>query len=180
VISAADNCYKCHNELFFHGGGRRSFVTCLVCHGDSGGEDRAQRTSLNALPTTGLTIAFRTMLHKIHLGEELTNAATYVVIGNAGSRNMYDEVVFPAWPGGVRECSKCHGNTAWHEPQGRTHPLGQTFPTRVWRAVCGACHDGATAQAHIDSNTSPSGAEGCAVCHGAGREWEVPKVHFVR
>lgn len=192
VISAAENCYKCHNDLFFHGGGRRSFVTCLVCHGDSGAEDKPRYNTTNVvsggvstlagMDTPKVTISFRQMLHKIHKGEELANAATYFVIGNSGSQNGYAEVVFPAWPAGVRECKKCHGNDAWHGPKDRTHPTPgvQILPTRVWRTVCGSCHDSNAAAAHIDVMTSPTGYESCETCHGAGKTDDVVKKHVVR
>jgi hypothetical protein len=180
VISEAANCYVCHDDLWFHGGGRRSFGTCIVCHGDAGGEDRARYTSPNGPDTPGVSIAFREMLHKIHMGKELTNAATYVVAGNNGSSNLYDEVGFPALPGGVRQCVKCHGNDAWHEPANRDHPTSQGAPVRSWRVVCGSCHDSTAAHAHIDAQTSPSGHESCAVCHGSLRDADVVKVHFPR
>jgi hypothetical protein len=62
------------------------------------------------------------------------------------------------------------------EPSARTHPQ-QTVPTRAWRAECNACHDSASATAHIDAQTSPSGVESCEVCHSPGGEWSVQRMH---
>jgi hypothetical protein len=180
LISEAENCYVCHDDLYFHGGGRRSFRTCIACHGDAGGEDRARYTSPNGPDTPGVSIAFREMLHKIHMGRDLTNAETYVVAGNNGSINTYEHVGYPAMPGGVLQCVKCHGNDAWQLPTNRDHPTHQVEPVRSWRVVCGSCHDSDSAHAHIDVQTSPSGVESCAVCHGPLRDHDVVRVHFPR
>jgi OmcA/MtrC family decaheme c-type cytochrome len=188
LISSAQNCYNCHQELTFHGAGRRSYDSCVLCHSASGTEDRPPYVAGAAPPTTGLTIKFSTMLHKIHMGEELANAANYAVVGfGSGSYpnnfgvSHFDEVVFPALPDGVSDCAKCHGssNTAWHEPSMRAHPTAQGEPVLHWAVVCGACHDSPDAQAHIEVQTSPTGAESCGVCHGEGGEWDVERMHKV-
>jgi hypothetical protein len=114
------------------------------------------------------------------MGRDLTNAATYVVAGNNGSSNTYEHVGYPAQPGGVRQCVKCHGNDAWHAPTNRDHPTDQILPVRSWKFVCGSCHDSTAAHAHIDTQTSPAGEEACAVCHGDLRVADVVKVHFPR
>jgi OmcA/MtrC family decaheme c-type cytochrome len=180
-ISSSQNCYACHDQLLFHGGGRSGFDTCLLCHGVSGGEDWAQYNppsgSNATAPDNGVTVSFRTMLHKIHRGADLANASTYTVYGNGASPSKYDEVEFPSLPQGVRNCTVCHGSaTAWMEPSPRTHPM-QTIPTRAWRAECNACHDSASATAHIDVMTSPSGVESCEVCHGPDGQWAVQRMH---
>jgi OmcA/MtrC family decaheme c-type cytochrome len=189
LISSAANCNNCHNDLYFHGGGRRGFDTCVLCHGTAGAEDRPRYVAANAPATTQLSINFREMLHKIHRGEELDHASTYTVVGfgstaypNNFGLASYGEVVFPTMPAGVKQCTTCHGtlNTAWIEPSARTHPAGQLLPTRAWRAACGSCHDSDAAQAHIDSQTSPSGAEACAVCHDPDGLFNVELMHKVR
>jgi hypothetical protein len=124
------------------------------------------------------------MLHKIHMGEHLANAATYDIVGfgsapypnNFGVTN-FGEVVFPALPGGTQNCEKCHQNDVWHEPRPRSHPTDQDVPIKRWSAVCGACHDSTDAQAHINVQTDPSGNESCGVCHGEGKDENVPRVH---
>ncbi len=168
-ISNGANCYGCHDDLWFHGGGRRGFGTCIMCHGDSGAEDRVSLTSTTA---PGTSIAFREMLHKIHMGKELSNPQTFF----AG----FDGVGFPAMPGGVAQCVKCHGNSAWKVPGDRNHPTQQVVPAHKWGFVCGSCHDSNSAQAHIALQTVPNGAEACDVCHGPGKGEDVVKVHFPR
>jgi hypothetical protein len=120
------------------------------------------------------------------MGEELADASTYDVVGfgssaypNNFTAHNYGEIVFPALPGGVSNCTVCHGagNEAWFEPSDRNHPTDQTAPVRRWAAVCGACHDSTDALAHIDVQTSASGQESCGVCHGEDAEWNVERMH---
>ena len=119
------------------------------------------------------------MLHKIHKGAELAKAATYTVVGNGGNPSTYGEIEFPAMPGGVRQCIRCHGTDTWKEPAPRVHPSATSL-VKTWGVVCGSCHDSDPAQAHIALNTLSSGAESCAVCHGVGRDLAVEKVHLPR
>jgi OmcA/MtrC family decaheme c-type cytochrome len=182
VISTGDNCNACHTMVGpFHGGNRRDFNTCVLCHGQAGSEDwPIYGTTVATLPTTGVTINFRTMLHKIHRGSELFYADTYTVLGNSSSVNTYGEIEFPAMPSGTMECRKCHGSADnWNAPGNRQHPA-QTTPTREWRAACGACHDSPAATGHIDAMTSPGGLESCEVCHGTDAEFAVELMHKVR
>ena len=188
LISSSANCEACHFDVQFHGGGRRGFDDCILCHGAAGGEDRPRYTAANAPPTTGAGIHFREMLHKIHMGEELANASLYTLVGfgsgaypNNFTAHTYEEVVFPALPGGVQNCEKCHGTSeSWKEPAPRDHPAGQAVPTQVWRDVCNSCHDSDAATAHIEVQTAANGAESCEVCHGDGSEWSSDRVHKLR
>jgi len=185
LIESDESCLGCHQDIFFHGGGRRGYDTCIACHGLLGAEDRPPYVAANA-PNNDVTVSFRTMLHKIHMGEDLANASTYQIAGfaNAAYPNNYslvsfEHVVFPVLPGGVKKCEKCHGegNTAWQEPSERIHPTEPGAPVRSWRGACGSCHDSSAAMAHIDGQTSAAGAEACAVCHGPGDEWDVERMH---
>jgi OmcA/MtrC family decaheme c-type cytochrome len=179
-ISSGQTCYSCHDQLLFHGGGRAGFDTCVLCHGLSGGEDWAQYNppsgTNTTAPSNGVTVSFRTMLHKIHRGSELANASTYTVYGNGSSPSTYGEVEFPVMPSGVKTCTACHGTAnTWMDPSPRTHP-SQTMPTRAWKAECNSCHDSDAATAHINSQTS-GGLEACGVCHGTSGEWSVQRMH---
>jgi len=184
IISSTADCNKCHNDTQFHGGGRRGVESCLLCHSVAGAEDKGQYDITTAIPSTGVTIDFRTMLHKIHFGAELTNKSTYQVVGNQASISMYDEVEFPAFPGGVRNCTKCHGteNEAWKAPTDRDYPGagGQSPDVHEYASVCTACHDDDVAAAHIDTQTASTGAETCTLCHGEGKELAIELVHKVR
>jgi len=187
IISSSANCYTCHNDVIFHGGGRRGLDACLTCHGISGGEDKPRWDTPNqsgaaAATPTELTprvaIEFRQLLHKIHMGADLDHADTYTVVGNGGNGSSYGEVHFPAMPGGVQQCVRCHGNRAWKFPGAREHE-DASVPTRVFGVVCGSCHDSNAAQAHIDVQTSLSGYESCSVCHGLTGDWSVERMHKV-
>jgi hypothetical protein len=180
-IASADACYVCHDDIQFHGGSRRGYDTCIQCHGTAGAEDAPRYTYPSTQPTPGTTVDFRTMLHKIHAGNLLDAGANYVVTGNSGTPHTYEHVGFPVTPSGVMQCASCHGsgNDAWKLPADRSHPTG-ALPARAWRAACGSCHDSASETAHIDVNTSPSGAEACEICHGSGEEKRVERVHIPR
>ncbi|MBK8099016.1 MAG: hypothetical protein IPK26_18065 [Planctomycetes bacterium] len=180
-IDGSQSCNACHVDIQFHGGSRRGYETCILCHGTAGAEDAAKYTYPTATTTESTTVDFRTMLHKIHHGKELAAGANYVVIGNGGTGHTYEMVGFPYMPGGTGDCASCHGknNTAWAVPAERNHPAA-LHPTRAWRAACGSCHDSSAETAHIDANTSPAGAEACAICHGEGEDKDVRAVHIIR
>ncbi len=167
-----DTCNRCHDDLRFHGGGRRGFQACILCHGTASLEDNPSTASPQ--PPV-VNAAFREMLHKIHMGEDLPDAATYVFAG---------EGAFPAMPGGVKQCVKCHGDPPeppqqpWKAPSSHAYP-GSATPTRMWTLVCGSCHDTDAAHAHMDV-ASPGGVESCDVCHGAGALEDVKVVHLPR
>jgi OmcA/MtrC family decaheme c-type cytochrome len=163
LISSGNNCYACHDSIWFHGGGRRGFETCIVCHATSAPEDRPSTST----PTPMVTVSFREMLHKIHRATDLPDAATYPFEAETG---------FPAMPGGVKQCVKCHGSSdVWMAPHDRTYPGSATL-ARNWTVPCASCHSSVDAKAHIDIQ-APDGVESCEVCHGAGRSEEVAKVH---
>jgi Outer membrane cytochrome MtrC/MtrF-like, domains II/IV len=163
-ISSGNNCERCHDGLMWHGGSRRGFDTCAICHGSAG-----------AQATPDVTVNFRTMLHKIHMGSSLPDAETY----NVNGENWAD-VEFPAMPGGVKNCTMCHGTaTAWQAPDPRNHPTQQGSPTEAWGIACGACHDSSAATAHISAMTY-AGQESCPVCHDSSSQFPVEVMHKTR
>ncbi|MBI3098647.1 MAG: hypothetical protein HYY93_10455, partial [Planctomycetes bacterium] len=183
IISSNENCNDCHGDLMFHGFGRRGLDTCLLCHTQSGAEDAAKYAynSWYIGVTDGVTVDFRGLIHKIHMGRELTNASTYVANGvflGTPYPLGVAEIEFPPLPGGPKHCDKCHGSgsTSWKEPASRNHPTQQTVPLRKWRGVCISCHDSTDASAHMDLNTS-GGNEACGACHGDGAENSVELKH---
>jgi hypothetical protein len=162
ILSSSATCNACHNDVLFHGGGRRGADTCLTCHSISG-------TMSSLIPTGSQPVEFRQMLHKIHMGEELPDAATYP---------FATEGAFPAMPGGPEQCVKCHGNDSWEVPAARECDEA-SVPVRIWGVSCGSCHSSDAAHAHIDVQTSMSGYESCEVCHGNDKEWNTQKMHTV-
>jgi len=162
IISQTNTCLSCHDDVLFHGGGRRGVSACLTCHSLSG-------TMSSLIPTGSEPVEFRQMLHKIHMGSELPDASTYP---------FATEGEFPAMPGGAEQCVKCHGNESWQAPSVRECDEA-SVPVRTWTVSCGSCHSSDAAAAHIAVQTSTTGYESCEVCHGDEREWSVPVMHKV-
>jgi hypothetical protein len=162
-------CNNCHNDEYFHGGGRRSFETCIMCHGTSG-------MTLSNDPSTPAPEGanFRWMLHKIHRGSDLAKPGNW-----AG-------IEFPTTPGGVAQCVACHGatSTSWKDPTDRSHPTAQTKGIRRYYYVCGSCHDSDSEHAHMQLNTTTNASgqtfEACTACHGPNADLSVETVHKQR
>ena len=187
LISSEENCLSCHSDLYFHGANRRGFASCIGCHGVVGSEDRPQYVAPNAPATTGVSVTFRDMLHTIHMGADLANADSYTVVGfgpvfpNNFRPHQYDHVVFPSQPRKAQDCVACHGdgNEAYLFPIDRDHPTEQVKPVREWD-TCISCHDSSDAVAHVDSQTAPSGAQACGVCHDLDELEGVGVAHKLR
>ena len=187
LISSKANCYACHQDIWYHDGEVRGFDACIACHANAGAEDRPKYVAANARETPGATVNFRTMLHKIHRGSQLSEPFSLMGSGPAAypdnfSANTYSNILFPAQPGATSHCEKCHGSgsSAWLAPAERDHPTQQQRPVRIWRAVCGTCHDSGPALGHIELQVTPGGLEICGVCHDPGRAFEVELAHKSR
>jgi OmcA/MtrC family decaheme c-type cytochrome len=145
VINTA-SCNRCHDQLAFHGGTRRSVELCVLCH-----------TPQTVDPDTGNTVNLPVMIHKIHMGKDLPSVQAgghYQIIGHNQSVADYSEVGFPA---NARRCEVCHEpdkaaqHTAWLKPS---------------REACGACHDNvnfATGENHV--NLPQVSDNQCGSCH---------------
>ncbi|MBI2922886.1 MAG: hypothetical protein HYY18_17670 [Planctomycetes bacterium] len=185
IAESGETCYACHNDIWFHGGSRRGFDTCILCHGNAGTEDSAQyRFGAPIMPSTGATINFRTMLHKIHHGKDLENGDTYYITGYSGGAGYFDEIAFPTMPDRTKHCAKCHGKPeleedlgTWEVPKNRNHPTDQVLPVREYKMACNTCHDSGDATAHIDLMTSPAGEESCGTCHGPDATYSIGIMH---
>jgi OmcA/MtrC family decaheme c-type cytochrome len=189
LISSGNNCYACHQDIWFHDGTYRGFDTCIVCHATAGSEDRPRYVAAGAPDTPGVTVNFRTLLHKVHMGKKLTNASTFTVIGSGPgdypdnfTANTFDHILFPPMPGGATQCVKCHGatDTSWELPAPRDHPSEQGMPVLVWRAACVTCHDASSTDAHAAMYTTVAGVESCGDCHAPGGVENVELVHKPR
>ncbi len=84
---------RCHDPLAIHGGSRREVGLCILCHNPSQSID----------PDTGNSVDMPLMIHKIHMGENLSE--DYTIIGYRQSVHNYNDVVYPA---PINECTDCH------------------------------------------------------------------------
>lgn len=144
-----ETCNRCHDQLAFHGGSRRSVELCVMCH-----------TPQTTDPDTGNTVDMPAMVHKIHRGKDLPSVRAgvpYRIIGNQNSIHDYSEIGFPAI-GGSSNCTACH-----EKGKGAAQEDAWLNPSR---AACGSCHDDvnfATGQGHVNL-PQPNDAR-CATCH---------------
>jgi OmcA/MtrC family decaheme c-type cytochrome len=171
VVSDA-KCNTCHNQLFFHGGNRQTVEQCLLCHSPNV-TDVSQRKAGD----TPESINFKSMIHKIHTGKELTTEFT--VLGRSASVNNYNEI---GYVGDRRDCEQCHLAGTYNLPLAET-AIAQQAPRDLIKvqqpatAACLSCHTTKAAASHAALMTSPTLGESCAACHGPNSEAAVTKVH---
>jgi OmcA/MtrC family decaheme c-type cytochrome len=171
VVNLA-NCDKCHETLALHGGQRFKIEECVVCHNPNA-DDHGNRPAAQGTPES---ISFQRLIHRIHTGENLSQ--DFTVYGNGGSRNNYNDVLYP---GDRRDCIKCHAAGTYTVPL----PDG-VIPTITMRdyyspmqptaAACLGCHDSKPAAVHAYTMTSALG-EACEVCHASDADFGVDQVH---
>jgi OmcA/MtrC family decaheme c-type cytochrome len=149
VIRTA-TCNKCHDQLAFHGGSRRSMELCIMCH-----------TPQTTDPDTGNTVDMVTMTHKIHMGEELPSVQAgkpYQIIGFNQAVSDWSSVALPSNP---RRCEFCH------EPKDVSGAAqADNWMTNPSRQACGSCHDNvdfATGKNHV--NLPQVSDRECKNCH---------------
>jgi OmcA/MtrC family decaheme c-type cytochrome len=146
VANAA--CNSCHYNLNYHGGQNVGADLCVLCH-----------TKVTSDPTSGNSLYFPTMVHKIHMGENLPSVkggGSYKIYGYMGAVSDFSTVAFPSDNG---RCETCH------DP--KYGAAQATFNlTEPGMASCGACHDnvnfstGANHGGIIQKDDS-----NCASCH---------------
>jgi OmcA/MtrC family decaheme c-type cytochrome len=171
VVSQA-TCTTCHNKLMLHGGIRQNVEYCVVCHNPTV-TDSAMRLN-NDTPES---INFKTMIHKIHTGSELTT--NFTVMGHGNSVNNYNDL---GYVGDRRNCTACHlaGTTNLPLADGlitQVAPRDYINPLQPTAGACLSCHTTKAAAAHAAINTSPTLGESCEACHGVNSDASVSKVH---
>lgn len=138
-----ESCNACHDQLAFHGGSRRGIEMCVLCH-----------TPQTVDPDTGNTVDMKVMVHKIHMGSQLTKP--YQIIGHNNEVSDWSDVTDPA---DVRRCEVCHSQTTGAAQ-------AKAYMTEPSRAACGACHD----KVNFDTGENHAGGfqtddSQCANCH---------------
>ena len=184
-----NKCNGCHSYLSLHGENRNQIEMCVLCHNpsenDSSVRSAATTPSDKNLPPQSVNFAL--MVHKIHTGETMQSFnQTYIIVGFGGSHNDFSDVRYPAMTptGGVPDTAKCYmchiTGTEANFPIGKNNVLdtqGRISPVAATTSACTACHMSLSALSHAVSQTDPKFGESCDVCHGAGADFDVTKMH---
>lgn len=149
-------CLNCHQQLAFHGGARTEVAYCVMCHNPSSFD-----------PSSGNTIDFKVMFHKIHMGVHLPSVQAgghYYIFGFRNSINDYSSIVFPTdTTNGPDTCTTCHNQS---DPNTPDTVNWQNIPSIE---ACGSCHDNVnftTGANHSSANLGNLTDNDCATCHG--------------
>jgi len=194
-IVATAKCNECHDKIgtTTPHGGRIDTRYCVVCHNDQRKFGFGLATAGTTTTYTGATYKFAidantteaagdfpVLIHKMHMGDELTKTGYNYANDAAGQFNA------KGYPMGREMCSKCHsGPTATPTTPTDAYPTaqGENWNQKPSRLACGACHDGvdfATGVILGDTATHPVQTDdtACAGCHvKAGDPLDIKVVH---
>ncbi len=207
-IVATDLCNSCHLDLQAHGGQRKDAQYCTLCHNPNNAND--ERTArVEGADVFVETVDLRSMIHRIHAGEFLSQKHIYGGFPGPSTDNPqgtpldFSRVRFPRR---LSDCTACHRQDSWNIPTQAgllpslserrtcTEDPGddgdQLCDLDQWvvelavftppiQSACLGCHDSPAAIAHAQVMTSDSGAESCQVCHGPGEAEDVSVVHLL-
>lgn len=173
IVSAA-KCNTCHGALMLHGTFRRDIQYCAMCHTPNQ-TDVGRRNRPELLPAE--SVHFKTMIHKIHTGEE--NTRDFTVYGFGNNPINFNEVLYP---GDRRNCAKCHEGVTSQIPIRETAlpslaPRDYITKMEPETASCLSCHTQKYVAAHALTNTSTLLGEACSTCHGPNGQYSVAKAH---
>jgi len=205
-IVEAQRCNGCHNALALHGGSRTNPQYCVFCHNTGGSNDRTARfeNSSSFEEPLDFRVMIHKIHRGEQLTQFYAVGGSAGTATNpAGSPNSFNEVRYPRSTG---DCEACHATKNWTLPMNRSpayaastalemtcsEPAGNdtnlfcdspfwtaSLTTRIApeASVCTSCHDGPAVAAHAATNTTATGAEACATCHGAGALYDVSLFH---
>jgi OmcA/MtrC family decaheme c-type cytochrome len=193
VVDGAD-CSNCHGtfskDFSIHGNLRNNVQYCPLCHNASVTDFGRRKSAVaSGADANDQPIVLKHLIHKIHRGEAL-ETQPYIVYGFGAAPKNYTAIDFGdvRFPGDLRNCSACHSGTTYQLPlpagvlptvhsivSGGVETVVDHVPPT--QDACLACHDSDAAAAHAATNTTGSGGEACAVCHGEGAVAAVSTVH---
>lgn len=198
-------CNGCHSDLNGHGGARREPNYCAMCHNPNNiNDERVGR--FEGVDTTAYSVDLRSMVHRIHMGEGLSQPYVLggfpapTVANPAGTPIDFGEV---RYPGDQRNCGGCHVTGSFSLPlqtgllpthEGsftcdeapaadgdsycQTRLLSKDTVTGPTASACLGCHDAPETRAHAMTNTDQgSGVEACATCHSKGDTFDADVGH---
>jgi OmcA/MtrC family decaheme c-type cytochrome len=201
-------CNDCHKQLSLHGENRTGNAElCATCHNPNATDINRRVAGSNCEAVTGTlddqTIDFKVMVHAIHAGA----IAGYGVCGYNNTGYDFSHVRYPGKLNNCEGCHlpdtyyppdstvalATTFDAAPASSPDRSTPLGDIATTPA-TAVCSTCHTSTSARNHMistsaggsveavkdaSSRTPSTPPEGCASCHGPGRDADVKKVHGV-
>jgi OmcA/MtrC family decaheme c-type cytochrome len=201
-------CNDCHKQLSLHGENRAGNAElCATCHNPNATDINRRVAGSKCEAVSGTlddqTIDFKVMVHAIHAGKR----AGYVVCGYGNEGYDFSYVRYPGKLNNCEGCHlpdtyyppdstvalATTFDAAPASSPDRSTPLGDIATTPA-TAVCSTCHAGEAARNHMlsaaaggsasaikdaNSRTPSTPPEGCATCHGPGRDADVKKVHGV-
>ncbi len=160
-VAATASCNSCHDEIAFHGGGRREIDYCTTCHNP----DTIDANSTNSMDMPVL-------IHRIHYSANIPSIdpddpdAQYKVWGFRNGEHNYSDVSYPQM---ASNCTRCHAgqeDADRAEAEGLPPPVAEITPdgyhwaSKPSGAACGACHE---------NNGHLNALEGrCTECHIEG------------
>jgi OmcA/MtrC family decaheme c-type cytochrome len=199
-------CNGCHENLGAHGGQRNDTQYCVFCHNPNNvNDERVSRPEGQTV--TANSVDLKVMIHRIHMGEALDAAGYTLggfpapsKANPAGTVMNFGET---RYPGDRKACWSCHKADTYMLPiegPARLPSMTQDLQctedpaadadsycdTRVVAsttlyypesAACTGCHNAPAAIAHTQLNTTQSGVEACATCHGKGAAYDVQLMH---
>ena len=125
-------CDACHDRLTAHGDNRvNNIEICVLCHNPNATDNgrrpaNAEPDAIDGLPEQA--IDFRQMIHKIHRGEELTEAQLRHLRLRRTGPNDFKEVRFP---GTVENCLICHNEDTFRCPSTPTRSPRPSSPAPI-------------------------------------------------
>jgi len=175
-----ENCNVCHVKLQPHGEQRNNTEFCVMCHNANHTDADKRKTAKGPMPAEN--VHFKRLIHRIHTGRNL--GEPNIIYGGPAAKPVpvsFGEIRFP---GDRRNCAKCHekGANELPLPDGVIATQmpqldGTTKPMTPIMSACVGCHTKEPAKAHMEAQIAAVGRESCVVCHGAGREFSVEKMH---